>query len=227
MSQEFARQWLGQVGVEVGEKETHESLRAKLVTAAMEKIASLRGSGLVGGGFPGDGLTLDPLNPPWEPRPWDPRPWPPRPWEPPVWPPRTDDGWPLYPPVPTPSIPVAIREVNGGGVCKLGFTGGTFLVQAWGKVKTSGWTSPQLLPVAGFPDADGTMTFAFVAVPPTGIVLQILTPIFAAALWSPPDPAALRKIVLRAASNSFEIPIDWNALPSCVFQPFDLGTVLE
>lgn len=226
MSNGFAKEWLGQVGLRLGEKETHESLRAKLATAAVEKIAGLRGTGLLGGGFPGDGLTVDPLNP-WDPRPWEPRPWPPRPWDPPGWPPPVDDWWPPFRPQPLPSIPVAIREVNGGGACKLGFSGGTFLVQAWGKVTTSGWTRPQLSPVAGFPDAAGTMTFAFVAVPPTGIVLQMLTPVFAATLWSPPDPAALKKIVLRSSTNSYEIPVDWNSLPSCTFQPFDLGTVLE
>jgi hypothetical protein len=220
MGQGFAKEWLGQVGLKLDEKETHESLRGKLAVAAAEKVASLRGAGVLGGGFP-DGITIDPENPPWEPEiPQLPRPRP-------IWPPRQEDWWPPFRPSPVPSIPVPIRQVDGAVACKLGFTGGTFLVQAFGKVSTSGWTRPQLSPVAGYPDANGTMTFAFVAVPPTGIVLQMLTPIFAAALWSPPDPAALKKIVLRAASNSFEIPIDWNTLPSCVFQPFDLGTVLE
>ena len=39
--------------------------------------------------------------------------------------------------------------------------------------------------------------------------------------------SAAAVLVAVACTNSFEIPIDWNALPSCVFQPFDLGTVLE
>jgi len=214
MSEGFAKQWLARAGVRIGEGETHESLRDKLVAAAVEKAVAQRGA-KVGRGGGLEGLSIDPLDPPRDPQ--LPFPWRPPQVELPIpWPPQSP--WPQH--------PVPILEVVGGSVCKLGFTGRTLLIQAWGKVTTSGWAVPQLEPVAGFPDANGTMEFAFVAVPPSGIVLQVVTPIFAATLWTPAAPAAIRKIVLRSASNSVELPVDWNAMPTCSFQPFDLGSVI-
>jgi hypothetical protein len=75
---------------------------------------------------------------------------------------------------------------------------GRVRVQALGKARTSGWTDAELIDTPR-PPADGNIHLDFVATKPTGIVLQVITPIGAertiqgvqamSASWFTPKPA--------------------------------------
>lgn len=53
-------------------------------------------------------------------------------------------------------------------------------IQAIGAVNTSGWKNPELIPWVYFREpTDGIQDFDFVAVSPSGNVLQVITPIVA------------------------------------------------
>jgi hypothetical protein len=71
-----------------------------------------------------------------------------------------------------------------------------------GTAATSGWSSPRLRPfVYVQPPPDGIWDFDFVAEPPTGITLPVLTPIQAQINW--PD-AKINGVRIHAVSNYVE-----------------------
>lgn len=83
-------------------------------------------------------------------------------------------------------------------------------ITAHGTVGTPNWTNPQLAQreyVA--PPADGIYEFDFVATPPTGNVIQIVTPISAVGGMTMPDD--LKGIRVIASTNSKEALLEQGA----------------
>jgi hypothetical protein len=68
---------------------------------------------------------------------------------------------------------------------------------------TIGWTHGRLRPITTKkPPADGTYEFEFVAMPPSGIAAQVLTPIAShPLLWRPDDRSTVKGIRVLARSN--------------------------
>lgn len=87
------------------------------------------------------------------------------------------------------------------------------VIDAQGEVPTSGWTSPRLsIYVYIQPPADGIQDFDFIATAPSGIVLQVISPISAQTTlqdidvenyWGPGMP--LKGIRVHSASNKIEV----------------------
>lgn len=88
-------------------------------------------------------------------------------------------------------------------------------VWASGQVSTSGWTNPSLGPwFYVSPPSDGIQDFDFLADPPTGIVLEVITPI-AAQLRIDLDPEnywgegkTLKGVRIHARSNKKEAAVE-------------------
>lgn len=79
----------------------------------------------------------------------------------------------------------------------------TLHVDASGMTTTSGWTGGALTEVVYItPPADGIQDFGFVADPPTGIVLQVLTPIRAS--WSGECAAWVTGVRVTSETNAVE-----------------------
>ena len=81
----------------------------------------------------------------------------------------------------------------------------TLVISSGGFVSTSGWTNGRLEPrfYIDFP-ADGIQDFDFVADPPLGMALQVISPIVATPVeWSDP-PAALKGVRVHSQTNSVE-----------------------
>lgn len=78
------------------------------------------------------------------------------------------------------------------------------LINVLGTVRTSGWANPRLLPrIYVQPPPDGIWEFDFVADPPTGIALQVITPIFASYLFEG-DFSEWKGVRVVAETNSKE-----------------------
>jgi hypothetical protein len=84
-----------------------------------------------------------------------------------------------------------------------------------GTASSSGWTHPHLARIRYFaPPTDGIQEYDFVATPPKGIALTVMTPISAtffltediANYWGPGQP--LKGVRVHAASNSLEYLFD-------------------
>lgn len=76
-------------------------------------------------------------------------------------------------------------------------------ITAHGMVPTSGWSNPELVPhVYIMPPVDGIWGFTFVAEPPSGIVLQVLTPIVATYTMENPG---VRGIRVHTSTNTKEV----------------------
>jgi len=83
------------------------------------------------------------------------------------------------------------------------------VINASGFVMTSGWVNGRLEPrfYIQFP-ADGIQDFDFVADPPEGITLMVISPITAKPVeWDNP-PAALKGVRVHAQSNKIEALLD-------------------
>ena len=79
-----------------------------------------------------------------------------------------------------------------------------YTICAAGIVPTSGWGGGQLLPaVYVTPPADGIQDFEFVALAPTGDVLQVESPI--AASWTGGLPNWANGVRVNAAHNDIEV----------------------
>jgi hypothetical protein len=79
-------------------------------------------------------------------------------------------------------------------------------VSAEGWVPTSGWSHPDLTPwVYIVPPKDGILDLDFVATPPTGIVLQVLTKIGVARAF--PVPAWVLGVRVHSSTNQIAAPI--------------------
>lgn len=74
-------------------------------------------------------------------------------------------------------------------------------VSVTGMATTSGWTNPKLVPLEEVLSADGILDLDFVAKAPTGIVLQVLTPIAASLIW---DGDADRLVGVKVYSRTGE-----------------------
>jgi hypothetical protein len=81
-----------------------------------------------------------------------------------------------------------------------------FAVHAEGKVPTTGWTNPALDAfIYIVPPADGIMDFDFVAKAPTGIVGDVVLPIYADTVL--PMPKWLKGVRVHAKENSKEAKV--------------------
>jgi len=75
-------------------------------------------------------------------------------------------------------------------------------ITAHGTARTPGYTDPELVEIIYItPPADGIYDYDFVAVPPGGIVTQVLTPIDASTERRPLPPE-LKGVRVRSATNS-------------------------
>jgi hypothetical protein len=84
-------------------------------------------------------------------------------------------------------------------------------IVAVGIVSTTGWTNARLEPYFYvMPPADGIQDFDFVADPPTGMTLQVLTPITAGLTW-PDFPAWVKGVRIHAQHNKMEWKLDGTA----------------
>jgi hypothetical protein len=80
-----------------------------------------------------------------------------------------------------------------------------------GSVTSSGWSHAELSPwVYISPPADGIYDFDFLATPPTGIALDVITPIAVATAF-PKPPVGLKGVRIHASANSLEGLITGNS----------------
>ena len=78
------------------------------------------------------------------------------------------------------------------------------VIRAVGTVTSSGWTNGRLIPfVYVKPPENGIQDFEFVADPPTGVALQVLTPIRADYTWKGVGPD-VQGVRIHAAANMME-----------------------
>jgi len=77
-------------------------------------------------------------------------------------------------------------------------------IKAKGEVGTPGFTNPQLVQIA---KTSTTLTFEFVAEPPTGIVLQVVTPIGATKTTPPLKAPFPKKVTVVTKTNSMTVTV--------------------
>jgi hypothetical protein len=80
----------------------------------------------------------------------------------------------------------------------------TVVIHAYGKVRTGGWTDAELVGTTG---TATTLAFRFVAVKPTGIVTQMITPIEAQKTTGPLLPPFPQKVKIISETNSKTVSI--------------------
>ena len=83
-------------------------------------------------------------------------------------------------------------------------SGNMVTVEAKGSVRTGGWTTPELVRIAG---TSSTMTFRFVATPPDGMATQVITPIAAKKTVGPLRPPYPKKVKVLAETSSITVTI--------------------
>jgi hypothetical protein len=79
------------------------------------------------------------------------------------------------------------------------------VIDAWGKVPSTGWTNPRFEPrfyIGGTPP-DGILDFDFVADAPTGLVLWVITPI-RSSLNIGQLPESIKGVRIHSATNRLE-----------------------
>jgi|GEM_PF-4829033 len=78
-----------------------------------------------------------------------------------------------------------------------------YAIRACGRVTTSGWGPAWLRPIpTKKPPKDGVYEFEFVAIPPSGIALQVISPIATPTqLWRPADGGEVKGIRVIASTN--------------------------
>lgn len=77
-------------------------------------------------------------------------------------------------------------------------------VRAIGQVNTSGWKGGELAPwIYVVQPADGIQDFEFIAIPPTGIVLEVITPIEGMVCGQMQD--WMKGVRIHAATNHIEV----------------------
>jgi hypothetical protein len=82
--------------------------------------------------------------------------------------------------------------------------GNTVVIHAYGKVRTGGWTDAELVATKG---TAATLAYRFVAVKPTGIVTQQITPIDAAKTTGPLLPPFPHRVKVISETNSKTVTI--------------------
>ena len=97
--------------------------------------------------------------------------------------------------------PVKVRSVK---TVTAKLSGNVITVVAKGTVNTGGWTNPQLVQTG---KTATTLTFEFVAEPPTGIVTQVISPIEATKTTGPLLPPFPRKVTVVARTNSKTVKV--------------------
>jgi hypothetical protein len=80
----------------------------------------------------------------------------------------------------------------------------TVVIHAYGKVRTGGWKDAELVATK---DAANVLAFRFVAVKPTGIVTQMITPIEAAKTTGPLLPPFPQKVKIISETNTKTVSI--------------------
>src|SRR4051794_9640839 len=80
----------------------------------------------------------------------------------------------------------------------------TVVIHAYGKVRTGGWTDAELVATKG---TATTLAYRFVAVKPTGIVTQMITPIDAEKTTGPLLPPFPKKVKIISETNSKTVSI--------------------
>ena len=86
-------------------------------------------------------------------------------------------------------------------------------ISAWGWVPTSGWSHPDLTPwIYIVPPADGILDLDFVATPPTGLVLQVITKISVTKVML--VPAWVIGVRVHSSTNAREALIAGAAKPT-------------
>jgi hypothetical protein len=83
-------------------------------------------------------------------------------------------------------------------------SGNQITVDANGSVRTGGWTAPKLVRISR---TSSTLTFSFEAMPPTGIVTQMITPIAATVTTGPLRPPFPTKVKVVAETNSKTVKV--------------------
>ena len=82
--------------------------------------------------------------------------------------------------------------------------GNRITVNAQGNVRTGGWTGAKLVRTG---KTSTTLTFSFVATPPTGMVTQMITPIAATTITGPLLPPFPTKVKVVAETNSKSVKV--------------------
>ncbi|SDD85973.1 hypothetical protein [Pedobacter soli] len=78
----------------------------------------------------------------------------------------------------------------------------TLVINAYGTVKTGGWSNGKLSPyVYIVPPADGIYEFDFVANKPVGIVTEVITPIHSKPYFLAKFPSDLKGVKIYASTN--------------------------
>lgn len=111
---------------------------------------------------------------------------------------------------PLPVIHAGYRPVSRVDSVEAGTTAdGALSVSAWGWASTSGWTDARLVPRLPLPNPGGEVVFDFVAFPPSGMVLQVLTPVSAS--WASNvlagGLAQVKRIRVVAATNEASVAL--------------------
>jgi hypothetical protein len=98
------------------------------------------------------------------------------------------------------------------------------IITASGTVNSTGWTQPRLRPRFNihFPPANGIYEFDFVADPPTGPVLWVMTSVKAGYIMDP-MPGNLKAVIVHSCTNSIEEPL-MQTQPEPVLPPVRTAT---
>jgi hypothetical protein len=83
-------------------------------------------------------------------------------------------------------------------------SGNQITVDAKGSVRTGGWSHAKLVQTS---KTSTTLTFSFVAMPPTGIVTQMITPIAATVTTGPLLPPFPTKVKVVAETSSKTVKV--------------------
>jgi hypothetical protein len=102
--------------------------------------------------------------------------------------------------------PKLISEVTNVAVSFLESQPPIMVVQASGEVPTAGWTHAGLSRVVYVtPPEDGIQGYEFMATPPSGAVIQVVSPVEAVDRWH--DPAKwVKGVRVKAENNSMQEP---------------------
>lgn len=99
---------------------------------------------------------------------------------------------------------VKAYKINSVEMRVLNSTPKTLAVFAVASVTSSGWCCPRLVPwVYVAPPVDGVYDFDLVATPPSGIALDVITPIAIADTFAAP-PSGFKGVRIHASANAVE-----------------------
>ena len=83
-------------------------------------------------------------------------------------------------------------------------SGTVIIVEARGSTRTGGWTNPELVRTTG---TASTIVLRFVAVPPSGMATQVITPIAAKKELGPLRPPFPKRVTVVAETNSVTVEV--------------------